>query len=258
MLLTSTRSIIVVPAGGLAPKDVEARTRKLQACQREKLLFQFRIASVFLTAILVLDGCATPYQPRGATGGYVDQKIDDNTYVVSFYGNGKTSRDQVFRMWLYRCADLTSQAGYDYFVVLLKPRHTSYKDPLEGTPPEGGAGADDVMPTRSGGGAPTYYYAPGGSYSVTTWSARAPIRMYKGEPPKGQALTFRVREILADLGPEVIDGQSSGSVTGKYSPDIVFGSGALSMNTSATSDRGAVPSAPEMDDLKDLLPGGQR
>ena len=222
-------------------------------------MLHFRVAPAVLAACLVLGGCATPYQPRGATGGYVEQKIDDNTYLVGFFGNGNTSRDAVFKMWLYRCADLTSQLGYDYFVVAGRPSRTSEDTRDRENLIAAGANADDAIPMRSGGGAPTYYYVPGGTQTIRTWSARAAIRMYKGEPPKGQSRAFRAREVLADLAPEVVDGQSAAvGAAMKYSPDIVFGSGTPAVGASAPSNSGPVPGDPgrgrSMDELKGLLP----
>lgn len=211
-----------------------------------------RTATAILALSLMLGGCATPYQPRGATGGYLDQRINDDTYLVGFYGNGHTSRDRVFKMWLYRCADLTSQQGYDYFVVIGKAPRTSEDDWSWQVPPVAAANVDKAIPMRGGGGAPTYYYAPGGT--ITTWSVRAAIRLHKGEPPRGQPRTFRAREVLADLGPEVVDGQSAVSAGAKYSPDIVFGAGRSTMDTSAPPASGPVPTGMGMDDLKGLLP----
>lgn len=72
-----------------------------------------------LVAVLIpLAGCATAYQREHITGGYTDFPLADNTYHVRFKGNNYTSRDKVESFLLYRCAELTTQLGYDHFVLL--------------------------------------------------------------------------------------------------------------------------------------------
>src|SRR5215469_2124146 len=73
-------------------------------------------------ALLVLLGafisCATPYQQSGFRGGYQDAQIDSNTASVTFHGNAYTSKQSVQLALMYRCAQVTLQDGFDYFVVL--------------------------------------------------------------------------------------------------------------------------------------------
>jgi hypothetical protein len=71
----------------------------------------------FLMLPLLLVGCATVYKPEGVTGGYRDAMTGPDTAIVSFSGNGYTSEDRVIAMLLVRCADITLQHGYRYFVV---------------------------------------------------------------------------------------------------------------------------------------------
>ncbi len=67
--------------------------------------------------LLITAGCATPYQQHGFRGGYSDARIGQNTVLVSFKGNGHTSKERVQLYLLYRCAEVTRQYGYDYFVI---------------------------------------------------------------------------------------------------------------------------------------------
>jgi hypothetical protein len=46
-----------------------------------------RDATAIILAV-VLIGCSTPYQGQGFRGGYSDTRIDSNTVLVSFKGNG--------------------------------------------------------------------------------------------------------------------------------------------------------------------------
>ena len=54
-----------------------------------------RYTAVGLVLALLCAGCATPYQPRGFTGGYSNRRIDASTFHVSFKGNGYTPRQTV-------------------------------------------------------------------------------------------------------------------------------------------------------------------
>jgi hypothetical protein len=71
-----------------------------------------------LTAAFFVFGCSTADQPHSFTGGYTDQKIDDSTEEVSFRGNGFTAPEKVHTYLLRRCAEVTTQNGFDYFVVV--------------------------------------------------------------------------------------------------------------------------------------------
>jgi hypothetical protein len=75
-------------------------------------------------ASLGLAGCVypTPYQPRGASGGFSDVMTAPDAAMVGFTGNGFASAERVVEMTTLRCADLTLQRGYRYFVV------TGYRD----------------------------------------------------------------------------------------------------------------------------------
>ena len=63
-------------------------------------------------------GCATPYQKIGFTGGYTDTKIQDDVFKVTFKGNAKLERDRAEDYGLLRCAEVTLENNYNYFVVV--------------------------------------------------------------------------------------------------------------------------------------------
>jgi hypothetical protein len=84
---------------------------------------------IWSLSFLLLNGCAvfspTPYQPmnNGARpdqtyGGYSNMALASDIYKVSFLGNGLTSSDTVQNYLIRRCAELTIQKGYRYFVIL--------------------------------------------------------------------------------------------------------------------------------------------
>lgn len=71
-------------------------------------------------------GCALPspttYHPFVVTSsayeGYQDVQLDTNTYKVVYWWNTGTSEQRGQDLMLYRCADLTAQRGFDYFVIV--------------------------------------------------------------------------------------------------------------------------------------------
>jgi hypothetical protein len=71
---------------------------------------------VLLCAILLV-GCATSYQPESFTGGFSDYMTAPDEAVVTFRGNGYTSPERVVEITALRCAEVTLQRGYRYFVI---------------------------------------------------------------------------------------------------------------------------------------------
>lgn len=71
-----------------------------------------------LLFILIITGCSTSYQSDSFTGGYTETQLADNIYKVSFRGNGYTSRSKAEDFTLLRCAELTLQQGYRFFIVI--------------------------------------------------------------------------------------------------------------------------------------------
>ena len=177
------------------------------------------IGSAFLTVAVMLGACATPtpYQPvnssSGIEGGYSEQRLEQNRYRVTFSGNSMTSRDTVENYLLFRSAELTSQQGYDWFimadrnvdrdrsVVVDRPFHTGpwgywgprwrYRgacfgwrtwDPWMGDP----------------------FWADGMDVNtIEQYEASAEIIMRRGPKPDGERRAFDARQVLVDLGPSI-------------------------------------------------------
>jgi hypothetical protein len=74
-----------------------------------------RLVEIMMVVLIV--ACATPYQPRGWTGGYSGLQLVDNTFRVHFRGNAYTAPERVEAFALFRYAELTIRNGYDYFVA---------------------------------------------------------------------------------------------------------------------------------------------
>lgn len=180
---------------------------------RSRWPVRWGMASVLVLGVLM--GCTTPYGPKGLAGGYVDTRIADDTYLVEFHGNGKTSGDMVWRYWIYRCAELTQQRGYALFALV--PKKTA------AVPPAGGLalmsfepGEDDDAPPvpslfKGGGGGgsggtrsvyvPGYY---GGGGTITTWHSSATIRMFHSESEAGAADVLRASAVVTILKPYIV------------------------------------------------------
>ena len=74
-----------------------------------------RIGIFFISMALI--GCATSYQPLKSGVGYSDLQLNTTTYKVSYAGSRKISIDTVHDFLLLRCAELTLEKGYKYFII---------------------------------------------------------------------------------------------------------------------------------------------
>ena len=71
-----------------------------------------------LTALLLLQSCATPYQTLTSDGGYSETQLNKTMFRVFFNGNSSTSREQVEDFTLLRSAELSLENGFPYFVII--------------------------------------------------------------------------------------------------------------------------------------------
>ena len=71
-----------------------------------------------MASALMLAACSTPYAPSGITGGYADRELVSGIWRVGFSGNGHTTYETVQTYWLYRCAEVTLENGFDGFEIL--------------------------------------------------------------------------------------------------------------------------------------------
>lgn len=124
-----------------------------------------------LVAVLsvVLFGCATPYQPFElfGRGGYQDRQISNDTYQISYYGNGATNLQTLNSLLLYRTAEIASDKGFDYFEVLR------------------GSGR---IPLSAAGGFKRVEHT---------------VRMYQGAPVKMTSSIFMVKNVKDEFGPYI-------------------------------------------------------
>lgn len=71
----------------------------------------------WLVAVVLLVGCATPYQPVGVRGGYSERQVNERSYEVSFEGNGYTTKEAARRMAVRRAAELALHRGFAGFAI---------------------------------------------------------------------------------------------------------------------------------------------
>ena len=70
------------------------------------------ITAVF---VLVIAGCATPFKSNGLMGGFAERQLSEDTYRVSFQGNGFTRDERASDFLLLRCAEITLAHGAKFF-----------------------------------------------------------------------------------------------------------------------------------------------
>lgn len=79
---------------------------------------------LLITAVICsLWNCATPYQSQGLLGGYSSIDLGNDILDVRFQGNQHTDSGQVRKYLLYRCAELTLENNFKYFVILVDESH---------------------------------------------------------------------------------------------------------------------------------------
>ena len=152
---------------------------------------------ILLTAALA--GCAKPalYQPMEDDVGYGEQKLEDNRYRVWFAGNSATPRETVEDYVLYRCAELTLDKGYDYFVLSDRSTQGEHHDRggvsfgIGGFRFGGSGGISIGVGTGVPTGDPKYY-------------GQADAVLMKGKKPANDPAAFDAREIKANLGASIV------------------------------------------------------
>ncbi len=131
--------------------------------------------SFFLTFScgLLFSACSSPTKyapnPDPALGhyGYSEVQVDSTRFEVTFAANYQTPSQTVEQYALYRCAELTAQRGYDYFVVT----HTKNSTYLLG-----------------------HRHEP---------STTKTIRMFMGESPKRNSNAYDTKTLLGVMAPSI-------------------------------------------------------
>ncbi len=163
-----------------------------------------------LSLVIILSGCATPYQSKRFSGGYTDSRIDANTVRVSFYGNGHTTRETVENDMLYRCAEVTLQDGYDYFVIVsgdTTPTFSTYTTP--GTYNQHTNTNLNVYGNTGYASSSTYgYYQPGHTFHTRKFESSVMIKMFNGKKPANLSNAYDAHEIVNYMKPQINAGKN--------------------------------------------------
>jgi hypothetical protein len=148
---------------------------------------------------MVAVGCATPFQQKGFRGGYADARVAHDTVLVSFKGNGFTSKERVQLYLLYRCAQVTQQYGYDYFIVTNGGTEgsTGYITNYTANTNASAYGTGNA----AFGSASTF--GSGSTVPVHKYATDALIKMFKGQKPVDDPNAYDANETLQFLGPEL-------------------------------------------------------
>lgn len=147
--------------------------------------------------LLLLPGCATPYQPAGFWGdGFTETQLAENVYRVRFRGNDSTSAEQAGDFALLRAAELCRQAGHSLLVVHDEDASLStstYTTPIQSTTSTLDTGmrgpfAQSTTTTTTGGQ----------SYTTSEPSHTLLVACHE-TPPEGSSLVFDVHFVEASL-----------------------------------------------------------
>lgn len=154
-----------------------------------------RTAHLFLLMILTaaICGCATPYQPDGVGGGYSESRIDPRTVSVSFTGNRFTPSTEIETDLLFRCAEITHQSGFDYFVLL---------DSRTRKEVTGVRGYSDNADARDALKDPDTFFPPQ-AILPTEWGGTTMIRMLVAKNSGNGMPAYHAVQVIEALGPQL-------------------------------------------------------
>lgn len=167
---------------------------------------------------LLLAACATqtPYQPAAGPGnsyGFQEQRIENNRVRITFRGNTLTNRETVETYLLYRAAEVTTQSGFDYFIVA--NRDTEEHSRLQGVGgPSPRFGFDYWYFSPRRGWSPWYdpFWAQPQDYrEVTRYEAVAEIAMFDGAKPANDPNAFDASDVMRNLEGQIVRPPPPGS-----------------------------------------------
>lgn len=149
---------------------------------------------VLLFSIIILYNCSTPYQPKGMLGGYSEEKIITNMYRVEFEGNQHSKPGTIQQYLLYRCAELTKEKGFDYFLIVNEERHfDQYNVQPETTIPGANRGS------ASGGVKVVANPNLQNSTSSTKYTGVYTIKLLEQVEEDKEKAVFKADEVLAEF-----------------------------------------------------------
>ncbi|MBS0470199.1 MAG: hypothetical protein JSR60_03940 [Proteobacteria bacterium] len=157
--------------------------------------------------MLALAGCttSTPYRPAtdDRSSGYTDMRLADNRYRVTFTGNSATKRETVENFLLLRAAEVTRDAGYQWFTFDTRSTEakTTYHTDFDGYPGWG---------PRFGWYWHNWRYSPWDPYwahgdveiPTTRYQAYAEIIVLTPDQAKNDPHALNASDVIGRLGPQ--------------------------------------------------------
>jgi hypothetical protein len=133
--------------------------------------------------------------------GYREVPVDSNTWQVMFDGNSATDTEVVDRYALYRAAELTTENGYDYFIVL--GRQAEVSTSMTG-PPEIHTNVQPYQdPVNGASGIVTSTTSSRMVFPHTTRFTMKTIRMFQGKKPDSNAAAYDAKSMVAMMAPNI-------------------------------------------------------
>lgn len=158
-------------------------------------------------SVLALAACTTPttYAPAGeGRYGFAENQIESNRWSVRFSGNSLTELPTVQNYLIYRAAELTTEQGFDHFIVV--DRQTDEETRLRTV------GIDPLAAHFH-----YRYYNPRWGWrhhrdpffndvdlrEISRYEASAEIVMGRGPKPESNPQAYSAQDVLRTLAPEV-------------------------------------------------------
>lgn len=159
------------------PRAVKMNIRYGEDCP---LKIFVKIAAI----LLLLSGCATPYQPqKSAYGyGYSETQLAENIFSVRFIGSGADGAPVVSDYALLRAAEVTLEHGYTHFGIVDSKDEIKYSSV---TVP-----ATTVYTPNIFAGTTTATTSGGGTYIGYEPQSFKTIVCYKGKPEDDKGVVF--------------------------------------------------------------------
>lgn len=163
-------------------------------------------AAIAISAAALLAGCVgpTPYEPAADRYGYSERPLEADRYRVTFAGNPQTSRETVETYLLYRAAEVTLQAGKDWFKLAERDTETKTRYQVQPTAISGfGFGRFGL---RRYGLRHGYFFtdvAGAQGRPITRYEAFADVLVFAGSKPTDDPDAYDARSVIKTLSAEI-------------------------------------------------------
>lgn len=131
---------------------------------------------ILLLTLTLLAGCATPYQPQGATGGFSELQLDSDSWRITFNGNGFSNAQRAQDFAMLRACQITLEHGFTCFSIIRQQDQTEHS---QFTTPGSTYTTANVY-GNSYQSTTTYY--PGQTYNINKPSSGLVIKAYASKP----------------------------------------------------------------------------